>query len=199
MSAPAPEVVVEAVAEMPPAGLRQTIRRLDWRFLLPDPALGRVAYLGPASDSLAAALRASGAALTVITGPLADADRAAFDTVVAVDPLRESLAAAADLLCPGGWLYAEVSGGAGRAGRIATGARGVGFGEAQLHWHWPDFARGTRILPLDDGGALVYALLKGRRDAAGMPLAALVRGLQRAGALRWAARHVSLTARREGR
>jgi len=117
MSASAPEVVVEAVAEMPPAGLRQTIRRLDWRFLLPDPALGRVAYLGPASDSLAAALRASGAALAVITGPLADADRAAFDTVVAVDPLRESLAAAADLLCPGGWLYAEVSGGAGRSRR----------------------------------------------------------------------------------
>ena len=195
MSAPAPEVDVTAVTGAASAGLRQAIRRLDWRFLLPDPALGRVACLGRAEGSLAEALRASGLAPTIIAGPLADAHRAAFDTVVAANPSRELLIAAADLLRPGGWLYAEVSG-AGRAGRMARLAQGMGFGEVQRHWHWPDFERGTRILPLDDGGALVYALLKGRRGAAG---AALVRGAQRVGAHHWAARHVSLTARREGR
>ncbi|MEP0762273.1 MAG: hypothetical protein HRF48_05990, partial [Chloroflexota bacterium] len=61
MSAPAPEVVADAVANavaaLPPADLRQAIRRLDWRFLLPDPALGRVACLGRAEGSLAEALR----------------------------------------------------------------------------------------------------------------------------------------------
>ncbi|MCZ7539847.1 MAG: hypothetical protein M5U29_08055 [Anaerolineae bacterium] len=201
MSAPAPEVDADAVANAvvatPPADLRQAIRRLDWRFLLPDPALGRVACLGRAEGSLAEALRASGAALTVIAGPIAEGDRAAFDTVVAANPSRELLIAAADLLRPGGWLYAEVSG-AGRAGRMARLAQGMGFGEVQRHWHWPDFERGTRILPLDDGGALVYALLKGRRGAAGAALAALLRTLHRLGAHHWAARHVSLTARREG-
>lgn len=202
MSAPAPEVVADAVANagvaLPPADLRQAIRRLDWRFLLPDPALGRVACLGRAEGSLAEALRATGTAPTFIAGPLADAHRAAFDTVVVANPSRESLAAAADLLRPGGWLYAELTGGAGRARRIARQARGMGFADVQRHWHWPDFERGTRILPLDNGGALAYALLKGRRGVAGAALAALLRGAQRAGALRWAARHVSLTARREG-
>ena len=191
----APEVVVD----VPRADLRLAIRRLDWRFLLPDPRLGRVAYLGPAGGSLADALRASGAALLVTAPPVADADRAAFDTVVAVSPSGQALAAAADLLRTDGWLYAEVPGRLGNAGRIAAQAHGAGFGEVQRHWHWPDFERGTRILPLDDGGALVYALVKGRRGAAGMALAALVRGLQRVGALGWAARYVSLTAQREGR
>lgn len=203
MSASTPEVVTgpvanAATAALLPADLRQAIRRLDWRFLLPNPALGRVACLGRVQGSLAEALRATGAAPTFIAGPLTDAHRAAFDTVVAVNPAPESLAVAADLLRPGGWLYAEFTGGAARAGRMARQVRGMGFGEVQRHWHWPDFERGTRILPLDDGGALVYALLKGQRGATGAVLAALLRGVQRAGALRWAARHVSLTARREG-
>jgi SAM-dependent methyltransferase len=189
----------EVVVDVPRAELRRAVRRLDWRFLLPNATLGRVAYLGPADGSLVDALRASGAALLVTAPPVADADRAAFDTVVAVNPSDQALAAAADLLRTGGWLYAEVSGRAGHAGRIAAQARGAGFGEVQRHWHWPDFERGTRILPLDDGGALVYALVKGRRGAAGTALAALVRGLQRVGALGWAARCVSLTAQREGR
>ena len=46
--------------------LLQASRRVDWRFLLPDPNLERVAYLGPANRSLWESLRLFSAALAVI-------------------------------------------------------------------------------------------------------------------------------------
>ena len=44
----------------------ETSRRLAWRFLLPNPHLGRVAYLGPASGTLPRALREFCDSLTTI-------------------------------------------------------------------------------------------------------------------------------------
>ena len=45
--------------------LLQASRRVDWRFLLPDPELGRVGYAGPARGALVDALRKFSASLTV--------------------------------------------------------------------------------------------------------------------------------------
>jgi hypothetical protein len=167
------------------------IRRLDWRFLLPDPALGRVVYVGRGESDLLVALRIAGLDVTALTGETAGAAGASFATAVMVNPSPRDRALAAALLRPGGWLYAEVSG-ARAARRLAKHLSGAGFGSVQLHWHWPDFARCTRILPLDDAGALVYGLLKGRGGAQGKAVA----WLARSGALRWLARPVSVVARR---
>jgi len=168
------------------------IRRLDWRFLLPDPSLGRVVYLGAAESSLLEALRVAGLSVTAVTDEIAQSGRVSFDTAVAVAPSPDDLALAATLLRPGGWLYAEVSGSPGAARRTAMLLRRAGFGAIQRHWHWPDFARCTRILPLDDAGALVYGLGNGR----GRIAALMVRGLAGSGVLPWLARSVSLVAQR---
>lgn len=177
---------------LPRAEVLNAIRRLDWRFLLPDPSLGRVVYLGAAESSLLEALRVAGLSVAVVTGEAAQSGRASFDTAVAVAPSPGDLALAATLLRPGGWLYAEVSGSSGAARRTATLLRRNGFGAIQRHWHWPDFARCTRILPLDDAGALVYGLGKGR----GRPAVLMVRGLAASGILPWLARSISLVAQR---
>lgn len=168
------------------------IRRLDWRFLLPDPSLGRVVYLGAAESSLLEALRVAGLSVAVVTGEIAQSGRASFDTAVAVAPSPGDLGLAATLLRPGGWLYVEVSGSPGAARRTAMFLRRAGFGAIQRHWHWPDFARCTRILPLDDAGALVYGLGKGRGRLAVL----VVRSLAASGTLPWLARSISLVAQR---
>lgn len=184
-------VLVPTVAEAPPDVLNR-IRRLDWRFLLPDPSLGRVVYLGAAESGLLAALQASGVPVTVLAGDGDDHERASFDTAVVARPTPHDLAAAAELLRPGGWLYAELRGSPGAARRIADPLRRLGFAAAQRHWHWPDFERCTRILPLDDVGALTYGLVKGQGGAR----AVLLRGLIRSGVLPWLARSVSVVAER---
>lgn len=46
-----------AALELTPDMLLQASRRVDWRFLLPNPALGRVAYVGPVDSEHAASLR----------------------------------------------------------------------------------------------------------------------------------------------
>lgn len=170
------------------------IRRLDWRFLLPDPALGSVIYLGEGESDLLTALRAAGLDVTALTGEASGAAGASFATAAMVNPSPREVALAATLLRPGGWLYAEVNG-AHAARRLVGYLSGAGFASVQLHWHWPDFARCTRILPLDDAGALAYALLKGQSGAKGHVLA----WLTRSGALRWLARSISVVAQRGDR
>jgi len=176
-------------------GTPNAIRRLDWRFLLPDPSLGRVIYLGQAQSDLLTALRASAVALTVADSAV-PGQGATFDTAVLVNPSPHDLLMAAALLRPGGWLYAEVKGAPGAARRLARRLPQAGFAAVQQHWHWPDFVRCTRILPLADAGALTFGLLKGRGGAQGRALALLVGGLARSGALLWLARSISLVAQR---
>jgi len=59
-------------------------RRVDWRFLLPSPRLGRVCVLGAPDDDLRRALEFES------IGP--ELDRGGFDTVVVTGPIeRETL------------------------------------------------------------------------------------------------------------
>jgi hypothetical protein len=93
------------------------VRRADWRFLLPDPVLGRVAYVGPHEPALIRALSALSDALELrpVPGTL-------HDVVVITRPTERRQLAAADLVAPGGWLYLETSACARAAPSTASAA-----------------------------------------------------------------------------
>lgn len=152
-------------------GLLQASRRVDWRFLLPHPDLGQVAYLGPADRSLVEALHLFSAALAVIeSSPHQDSCAAQFDVVVAHRPSDDMLKQAAALVSSEGFLYVEVyrRWGAGRLrspADYASAIRRLGFAEVGAFWHWPNFEACAEIVPLDDPAAMLHAL--GRRRSSG--------------------------------
>jgi hypothetical protein len=135
------------------------VRRADWRFLLPDPSLGRVAYLAPHEPALVDALRAAGATVDTLAGP---APLAAYDVAVLTGGRPDRVAASAALLRPGGWLCAEVTGRATR--RWTRALRAQGFQDVAAHWLWPHAGACREIVPLERA-ALGHAL--GRRDPGG--------------------------------
>lgn len=171
-------------------------RRLDWRFLLPDPRLGRVAYVGPRRGALAAALQ-----LFVETVDVIDADRlpdgmppAAFDTVAIAAASTSLLRHGSRLLHAGGWIYAEVQRFAplhralhpAHPAAFAAAARASGLAGIQLHWHWPAFDTCTRMVPLDDPTALAFLIAKAGGDGITSRAGARVaRSLVRSGVLGW--------------
>src|SRR5258705_4072811 len=79
--------------------LLQASCRVDWRFLLPDPNLGHVAFLGPARGPLIESLRLFSAALAANDAAGQDG---LYDVVVAIAPTYAALRRAATLLRPGG-------------------------------------------------------------------------------------------------
>lgn len=160
------------------------VRRLDWRFLLPDPRLGRVAFLGPEQNTLLGALRAhaadtvtaSHARVATSTGDLTER----FDTCVLQFVEEADIQNAARLLAPGGWLYWEIT----RPNRLAAAwralrragndearlgsldaPRGVleraGFHTIAAFWHYPDFESSRWIVPLDESAGVEYFLRNG--------------------------------------
>ena len=134
----------------------QISRRIDWRFLLPDPNLGQVAHIGPAQATLLESLRLFSESLTVIGMPRESAGTTGqYDVVVASRPSYEALREAADLVRPGGFVYVEAYG-QFRPGRLSIkGPRlrypadyvatleQLGLTEVQPYWHWPDFDSGN--------------------------------------------------------
>lgn len=156
--------------------LLQMSRRLDWRFLLPVPTLGAVAYIGPPQGALVEALRRFCAVLTVVDVG-ADVPLAGYDVVVVVAPSWAVLRWAVALVRPGGFVYVEgfgmlwlrryMRGGVGSRPRSAVGCVSllsrVGMEDVGCFWHWPSFEGCTEIVPLDDSGALRFALTR-RRD-----------------------------------
>jgi hypothetical protein len=152
-------------APAPPAGgeadeqLLHAVRRADWRFLLPDPQLGRVVYPGPHDPELVRALELVAAQLE-LAGP-GGLEAADADVVVSTGAGTGSAARLATGVRPGGWLYAEVRGVAGP--RLARGLRDLGFEEVEVVWLWPDAARVKEMVVLGDAAAVRHAL--GRRDA----------------------------------
>jgi hypothetical protein len=207
---------VSPAASIDAEALLQASRRLDWRFLLPDPNLGRVAYLGPAQGELVEALRLFSASLTVIELPLHPSPPnppkggilappsgglgGPYDVVMAHEPAGEMLPGLARLVRPGGFLYIEAHGLLGlvrqkwplsglpaRRWRTPAGyavaLKGLGCDPVQIHWHWPDFESCTKIIPLHDQGALLFALGAGGNDMLGRLKRTLGRGVVRSGLL----------------
>ncbi len=124
------------------------LRRVDWRFLLPQENAPRAR--APAGD-LARAL--------ALVSDEADTD-AHPDLVALVDPDRGSLAAAVAALPPGGTLYVEWRrpqlGGRGRLGRALEAA---GLEAVRWYWPWPRPGRRPAFwLPLDSPEALAFFL-----------------------------------------
>lgn len=163
--------------------LLQVSRRLDWRFLLPDPDLNCVAYLGPENDPLIDALLIFSGSLTQIKNmnvPIIDSH--VFDLVVVKDPSIQTLKMCANLVKTGGHLYIEANGWS----RLVNPYRFVkfildlfhknpgptfhwfpttckaiirrfGLYTVHTYWNWPNFESCTRIIGLDDTHAQTMA------------------------------------------
>jgi hypothetical protein len=131
------------------------VRRADWRYLLPDPSLGLVAYPAPRDAKLLKALtlvseRVERSAVTELAG---------YDVVVLTDMDGSELDAAAARATRGSWIYAEAAG--PDAAAFARRLRRRGFDDVRAYWLWPDADRCKEIVPLR-ATALRHAL--GRRD-----------------------------------
>ncbi len=173
------------------------VRRLDWRFLLPEPELDRVACVTPADSALVDALRQFAGVLSVAAPAELHATDAPYDLVVAQAPDRAALHAATGALKRGGALYLELP----RPWRIAQVARrhdidawlsARGFDHVHRFWLWPSAAAPTLVCPLDHAASLRYAV---RRRTSRKPWRSLLaRGLLRLRLLHWVLGDVSLVA-----
>lgn len=157
--------------------LLQASRRLDWRFLLPQPELGQVACIGSHDPELVESLRLFSSRFTAADAAPASRERTSYDVVVLRNPTSEDLAEAVSLLRPGGWAYVEVEGssslrrsGRGRSVRgHANALRRLGLVDVGTYLHWPDFGSCRAIVALDDAVAVRHVLARGRRGGrAGM-------------------------------
>jgi hypothetical protein len=162
-------VQVEAVSH---DALLQASRRVDWRFLLPEPDLGRVAYIGATDRGLVESLGLFSAELTVLQSAVsANGQAAPYDLVVLRDPSTDELETARSLLSARGWVYVEVESSLRRMQALASrSARGyaralrkLGFVDVEAHMHWPDFGSCRAIVRLDDTVAVRQAMARGRR------------------------------------
>jgi hypothetical protein len=148
----------------------QLVRRLDWRFLLPNPVLGDVAYIGSLGGTLPSALRQFSDLLTIVPpSDLSSADvtpdiklGCPYETVV----LRSSAVAAVKkvrpLLAPGGYLYWEVErvSGIDHVRNYTRAVERLGFDDIQVNWHRPDFETCLEMIPLTDSRALRFAFAR---------------------------------------
>ena len=140
-------------------------RRLDWRFLLADPRLGRVALVGRPDPELRAALEA-------FAESLVDDPNERAEVVVVHAPTAAGVRAAIERVEPGGSIVIELAGRArrGRAGQLAAASAGdvaerlrhEGFIDVGESWVWPDHATGLEIVPLDRPALIRLSLARRR-------------------------------------
>ena len=164
--------------------MTEAVRRVDWRFVLGRPELGRVETRGGDAE-LASALAAVSVPAT------AAGDR--VEGVVAVPRDRTALREAAERVPPGGWLWAELRGRHRRSPWLAD-VRAAGLPDVTPHWLWPTADAPTRIVPLTAPAAVELALT---RHGGGGPVArTLARAVTSSGLCRLAARDVGVLASR---
>jgi hypothetical protein len=132
----------------------QAARRVDWRFLLPEPELGRVGYLGRPDPELE-----TSCTLFATSFERTGGGRAEYDVVVLSHPSRHDLEQGAAAAAAGGWLYAEVRGFRSR-GLVAALLR-RGFEDVAVHLHLPSFWACEEIVPLEQGA--LRSVLERRR------------------------------------
>lgn len=170
----------------PPAALALA-RRLDWRFLLADPTLGRVIVAGSPDADLLPALQAFAGSAEIETPDLPGE----ADLVVAHRPTALELRAAIERVAPGGWIVIELVGRA-RGRRTATLTAGSvhaaegrlrheGFVDVATYWTWPDQTACLEIVPLDQAALVRLALGRRRSDRRARLKARLARALFRIG------------------
>lgn len=176
--APLAQTTVEASAD---ARLQQS-RRLDWRFLLPSPVLGDLGYFGVEGQPLHAALVAFSRSVTPLYSDTATGIADLDGVVIKAQASPSQVSALARRVRPGGFLYIElrrrpldVALNRQSAGRYRMAITRLGFGDIELHWHWPSFDAGTRLVPLSRPEPLAFDLGKGKRDTRGRLLGAAAR------------------------
>lgn len=170
-------------------------RRVDWRFLLPDPNLENVGYFG-SSVQLLEALRTFSDSVIVFSDEQLGPVYPRFDLVVLSSPLYRTAELAARMVKPGGSIYMELGrlaestqrgafprnlSGAMRYARLLWKA---GFSEVHCYWHRPGFEDCRQIIPLFDRLAMEFALSRGGNFIRQAKLIAS-RGLLRAGLLHY--------------
>jgi len=90
----------------------QLLRRIDWRFLLPDPTLRRVAYVGSYDEVLLSALQTFSQSLITLHDSqqleTSSAERSAYDLLVLRSTNPQDVMRANQMLTSGGYLYWEI-------------------------------------------------------------------------------------------
>jgi hypothetical protein len=173
---------------------------IDWRFLLPDPHLGRIAYFGKRHDHLFAALECFAASVEVFeTSEARSTTDLSYDGVVIGPGALDDLAGAARLVRAGGWLYAELPAQPLRRwlnnGLPASRRRALlrlGFVRVETHWHFPDFRSRRAIVPLSDPSALRIAFARGESTLTDRLRSGLARLAAKLRLFESAAQHVSV-------
>jgi hypothetical protein len=120
-----------------------TLRRTDWRFLLPTPCPDLIAC-GDDATLLECCRRMSTAVRRVATAP-----PASCDLVVLAAPDATALAHAFTILKPGGACYVEYRGPSAEAGRARAQLMSAGLCRVRAYWPWPSAAKCAAWLPLD--------------------------------------------------
>lgn len=200
------------------ATLLPVSRRVDWRFLLPDPVLENVYCLEPIAPSLAESLQTFSASLTMLSGQEVGDERLrrSADLLVAADPSTQTLKRAAVLLKPGAHIYIESRGLLPRLkrrrARVAHGDRSgtlwrppayarflreLGFTEIESYWHWPTFEGCKMMIPLQNHAAARLAFARGGQSLQARLQAGLGRIVVSAGLLAWVVPYFSVIARWE--
>jgi hypothetical protein len=171
-------------SHMPDAKL---LRRLDWRFLLPEPGLDSVGYVGTGKDSLLPALKWVAGSLAMIVGnaetPAPNPEGALCDVIVVQSSSFYALEQGITLLKPNGWLYWEVDRRHPDSGESTVNSnfghtlkkpkelikvlQRWGFCEVELNWHRPDFNACKEFVSLRDGAPLGF--LVGQFAETGLP------------------------------
>jgi hypothetical protein len=144
------------------------LRRVDWRFLLNDPAPALTACF--ARGRLREGVSAISGSLADVTQPTRTCDLA-----VAVDPTGSTTEQLFTALRPGGTAYTEWYGPT-RPRSIRRRLRGAGFEDIRIYWAmpWLGSTRTTAWIPIDDARVISYYLARYPRSRS-----ALRRVLQR--------------------
>jgi aminoglycoside phosphotransferase (APT) family kinase protein len=151
-------------------GRLASIRRVDWRFLLPRAAFGTVAVIGAADDTVFDGLGQIAERVVRAAGHGALGEDSAPDLVVTIAATRPVLKEALRLVPEGGWIYAGAGprGVRGRAPVRAVGAalQSAGFTDIRRSWHWPSEPAALEIVSLDDAPAVRFTLARRRSGRA---------------------------------
>ena len=182
------------------ASLLEASRRVDWRFMLPDPTLGTVALAGKASQSLWEALSLFSEMLTQVKVPLNPNEFPfQYDLVVICGSLDQQLASTLELVKPGGFVYIEFKSSFRGSDPLAHNVNTLkrwGFTDIRCHWHSPNFEACKRMIPLDNLIVLNHVLNKSNRPVVRRVTKLGVSLVARSGVLGWSGHSLSLIARR---
>lgn len=185
----------------------QLVRRVDWRFLLPDPRLRHLAYLGPKNGLLLQALQHFSEPFSIISwSDLPDyrpGIHSGFDLAIVHSPRAVDLEGIRSILGYGGYLYWEIDRSAiSQRWRMrhfrdyVTSLEKLGFEDVRASWHRPNFDSCLEIIPLDEENALRYVFTRHKQKLTGQIQVAAGKFLAENGLLSRVVSSVSIVARK---